>query len=183
MTDIFQIDYEQMKQITAMFKAAAVILGDKRKFAIEWEVEAISDTGTILGKYCFWSNQQRIGDWDDTVSLSACPAWCETFLSRPNDRYESDLFDMSKEQVLTVIYDDFFGQGIERYPDVYHRFILQELGMSSFDKIDLTILEDGKTQRLIWRGVPDLVVYESVFPDATIQSVMRDFVQSIQQHR
>lgn len=135
-----------------------MLIGDKQNFAIEMEILDIVD-GWIFGTFIFWLANVIVGNPEDkTVDLKGCINWLRDFVENPKNRFEPDLYDMDRNQVFLRLVtsitpgkqDVCFSE--EYYEDIYSRFHIEHLGMSSFDGVSIILIEnDAKQQRCIWQ--------------------------------
>ncbi len=135
------------------------LIGSKNSFAVQTEVtEKVDDW--VFGTFVFWLGNKLVGDLDDSsVDLKGCLNWIKDFLSRPKNRFEPGLYEMDKDQafiqlcgsvILRDHQDAFFAQ--EKYNDTFSRFHISHLGMSSFDNLNLLLVENEQgLQRVLWQ--------------------------------
>jgi hypothetical protein len=136
----------------------------------------------IIGHIRFWARAQSIGNWDDYAALDGCAYWLGEFVTRAERRFEPDLLGKSKDEVFHILYDSFMGRltGREPYVDTYGRFNISRLGMSSFDKYVVLLIEEPQQQRLVWQSSDDYVVKEALLPSGEMQRVAHAFCVALQ---
>lgn len=135
-----------------------MLIGRKNKFAIQLEVLNIVD-GWIFGSFIFWIDGIIVGNQEDgSVDLNGCINWLKDFVDNKRNRFEPGLYCMSKEQAFlllcsSVISTDQNASFVEeKYENTFSRFHISHLGMSSFDTLNLLLVEDEeKQQRCIWQ--------------------------------
>ncbi len=132
-----------------------MLIGDKQNFAIEIEIEFVDIVdGRVYGLFLFWLSGYVIGDKDDTsVYLDGCINWLRDFVTKSRDRYEPCLDQLSKDKVYKKlhksIYLDVYNNEIE---NVYDRFDISHLGMSSFNNVIIFLLTNKQgIARCIWQ--------------------------------
>jgi hypothetical protein len=159
----------------------AVLVGDPQRFAIEAEPGEPVD-GWILGRFRLWLGGVAVGDWDDAADLRGCANWLEDFATRPVNRFEARLEHLSADDLVRILYDDFMTKDVSRggdsdaIADIYSRFHISHLGMSSFNAIDLLLvaISDG-SERCVWRNACDGAIGEARLAHGEMETVAADF--------
>lgn len=135
-----------------------MLFGSRERFAVECEIaEAVN--GWVLGTFCLWINGQVVGDQNDnSVDLNGCLNWLRDLVSKPRNRHEPGLYEMSKDQVFlrlassVLASDDPHDFVKERYQDTFSRFHISHIGMSSFDRVTILFLKNEHgMERLVWK--------------------------------
>ncbi len=166
-----------------------MLIGNQFRFAIEYEVSWITDNATY-GNILFWANGESLGDWDDVAMINGCVHWLDKFAAKSVIRYHPVLEGMSKEDIVRHLHDSFnafspneptqvskifdYGQAI---PNTV--FDISRLGMSSFDRYAVLLIEDGKQQRLVWQSNIDDIVREAYLPNGEMQKIAKEFCDVI----
>jgi hypothetical protein len=160
-----------------------MIFGNKKKFAIECKIVSNIDSW-ILGNFRFWILQQNVGDFNDSTDLRGCYNWLKDFVENPRDRFESNLMHMSAKEVFYLLYDSYMPTGLhydpmkrEPFKDTHGRFYISYLGMSSFDKFDILLIENNTQQRILWRDSDDLIIHDASLHARTVQHIAKQFCQ------
>jgi len=165
-----------------------MLVGDKSKFAVQITVKEAVD-GWILGSYLLWACGTSIGNEGDcSVDLKGCRSWMSDFVETPRDRYEVGLYEMDKLQVYVRLASAVLpgqnpsGFAKEMYVDIFSRFHLSHIGMSSFDNVTLLLLKNEKgLERLIWRS-GDGEIKDALFEDGEIERVFREAIRALTPH-
>jgi len=152
-----------------------MIFGDKKSFAIELELLENNDQW-VFGTFVFWLANHVAGDPADTsVDLNGCLNWLENFVHERRDRVEPALYEMDLKKAYSSlnVYAD--GQNdnplIETYDDAYSRFHIEHIGMSSFDQLNMVLIENElREQRCIWQQ-NDQKIREVHLPENGMESV------------
>lgn len=135
-----------------------MLFGNKDDFAVEVNVSDVFD-GWVFGSYQFWVRGVSVGDANDhSVDLKGCWNWMREFIANPRNRYEPGLYEMDKRQVYlrlassVMVNQNPGGFSREIYAETYSRFHITRIGMSSFDRVTLLLVDggDGK-HRLVWQ--------------------------------
>jgi Immunity protein 42 len=173
------------------------IFGDKSLFAIEYEHSCGHNSHTYI-HFRFWAGGQEIGDYEDIIYLSDCLCYLSDFLKLSNQRYEPELEQKSREDIFRIIYDscmvtlpdqirleDILSNNLvtqesnpQKFNNIQERFHLDSIGMSSFqDRFNIILIEDRSgNQRLIWRTLSDMKIYEVNLPFKTFETVANQFL-------
>lgn len=72
---------------------------------------------------------------------------------------------------------------IEDNSDIYRRYHISHLGMSSFDRIGLLLVEEPECQRVIWHETGDPTIYEVKLPVGEMQRIGEAFCQWFQEQQ
>ena len=122
-----------------------MLIGDKQNFAIEIKLLEIVD-GWMFGTFLFWLAGEAVGDQRDRqVDLKGCINWLKDFGHNSRNRFEPGLYNMElnraflllNESVIPGKQDIIFVK--EPYDDVFSRFHIEHLGMSSFDQLNMIL--------------------------------------------
>lgn len=158
-----------------------MIFGSKKLFAIECEIQLRTDTW-VFGNFCFWIFRKDVGNYEDFTSLNGCFGWLKHFIEDPRDRNEPGLMEMPPEEIFFLLYDSFMPEGLqynsdnkEPFKDTFGRFYISHLGMSSFDRFDILLIENSFQQRVLWRDASNLIIHEAILPAGEIQRVSQEF--------
>jgi len=155
-----------------------MLFGNKERFALE--ISVIEKCGNWwLGEFVLWIAGNLVGESEDqSVDLKGCVNWIDEFLTQPSNRAEPQLFHMEKERVFlllnhSVIAGDQDAHFVkERFEDIHSRFHISHLGMSSFEDVNLLLIEsDSGYQRCIWQQGQDEVL-EAMLKPGEIQFVL-----------
>lgn len=156
-----------------------MVFGDKKVFAIECElVERIGDW--VFGHILFWFCGNAVGDWEDSTDIKGCLNWLRKFVNEACDRFEYDLNRIDKDHVFKLLYDSviFTGDSEKKekpvFDDIYSRFHISHLGMSSFEQYDILLVEQPNAeQRCLWRYAENNYVQECYLPKDEMQRVAK----------
>jgi len=166
------------------------LVGDRSSFAIEWEETAVDESRRwVRGHFCFWANGERIGQYEEELSLGDRAYWLRKFLSRAHERQLPALDGQPMEEVFAYIH------GLEGAPNpqrdwildshLRNVFYLDAVGGDAFlDHIDAILVNDESAgvQRLIWRDRGDWCdgaesrLSEAHLSDHTFDEVARQFL-------
>ena len=164
-----------------------MIAGNKNKFAIQIEIIDKADDW-IFGYFLFWIYGKAVGNpLDKSVDLKSCLNWLKQFVASSVNRFEPELFDMDKGKaylhicgsvVLQDQQDAFFSE--EKYDSAFERFHIAQLGMSSFDDLNIMLIEheDGR-QRIIWQENGD-PIEEAHFGAREIHNTCKEVVKILE---
>lgn len=160
-----------------------MLIGDPDEFAIELEPIQVVDAWPF-GRFVLWLGGRMVGDpADESVHLKGCIGWLRNIVESPRDRFEPGLYGMEREAAYRALCDGVISHGDddddaeERYADTFARFHISHLGMSSFDRVTLLLVEDGDgRQRCIWRQ-GDEPVQDAFLPPGRMQAVASECVE------
>jgi len=151
--------------------------GDNKSFAIAAEITG-TPNGWLLGKFRFVLHGHVCGNWNDDADLRGCYGWLKDFAEKPRLRFEPGLMDLSPDNVFSNLVLPVIEQsGQERIPELYSdtfsRFHISHLGMSSFDRVTMVLIESPERQRCVWKEGND--IHDDVFPPGHMQTVASEF--------
>ncbi len=134
-------------------KVDSLIFGKKTEFAIECVVTERAEEDWVFGSFLFWAHGACIGNPDDATDLKGCRHWLREFTEKPRERYHSALQGLGPIEMFARIHFPTMPGG-DALPELdgFFRFNISHLGMSSFDRFDVLLVELPSTeQRLLWR--------------------------------
>lgn len=160
-----------------------IISGKKEEFAIETEITHKADDYWIYGHLRFWFHGVPCGDWNDATHLRGCHGWLKDFVENQPNRYEEGLLEASPTVVFRRLVESILpywrAHPNERVPEVYHdtggRFHIDHLGMSSFNKVAMVLIESSKFQRCVWQDEQANVIHDDVFPSGHMQQIAGEY--------
>lgn len=156
-----------------------IVAGNNEMFAISAEITHNS-SGWILGRFRFVLHSRLCGNWQDETDLRACYGWLHDFADKPRRRFEPGLLDLSAEAIFErlvrpVLKDADEARIPEFYEDTFSRFHIEHLGMSSFDRVIMVLIEGPEKQRCVWKDDQDERIYDDSFPCGHMQQVAKEF--------
>lgn len=163
------------------------VVGDPSVFAIEWqETRRDNLQHRVLGHFCFWVRGERIGDFDEIISLSSPVDGLRDVVSHAHERRIESLEGRPKEEIFAYIREGQvppeLRQGWEYDSFLRQVFYLDHVGGDAFAyHWDVILLDDGAAgaQRLIWRdnrGWPIERLSKALLPDRTFDIVAEQFI-------
>lgn len=142
-------------------------IGDVSDFAISYSISDRVNDWTY-GAFLFHVNGRVVGDRSDSATLKGCCGALRKRIARPPRPIDSQMIELSAQQFLEQVYIPSAlvdAYDIAAYPDAHSRFNAAGLGMSSFDKFYVLLLDLPENRhRIVWcrrtRGVEfELPVY------------------------
>ena len=156
-----------------------MLFGNTTSFAIECSLESYRD-GFILGHFRMWAAHLPIGDFTDTVAVQACVNWLCDVLQYAGQRTMPAFDPLESAEVLQTITDT-----VDRWDmasDWRQRFLLNDVGMSAFDGLDIVLVERADhQQRVIWRERQTAKVHEALLAPGQFEQVSHAFLHWITQ--
>ena len=162
-----------------------MIVGDKDKFAIEYQIDEKIDSW-ILGRIRFWLRGDAVGNWDDAADLMGCMNWLRDFVENPRDRSEPSLSGRSQDEVFHLLtahlrHSEAVSEAEDAIRNTFSRFNISHLGMSSFDRYDIVLWNDiTNNERCMWRLGDDGSIHEAVLPPGEMERVARAFCDHLE---
>ncbi|KEQ16545.1 Imm42 family immunity protein [Endozoicomonas numazuensis] len=176
------------------------IVGNSSIFSIEWSLTKKCCDGNQYANFCFWVNNQKLGNFEEEVILSSTIKYLEIFLDNCSNRTINFLSGLTKEEIFGYIYDGVMHtlpsgenklhesiaraepEKIEDYrylSQLRKIFHLDDVGGSAFwDKYNVILFNDLylKVQRIIWRNLSDMSLHEFTIPEHYFDDVARMFL-------
>jgi hypothetical protein len=157
--------------------------GDKRYFAIQWEIDFKIDRYTY-GFLCFWADNIRIGDYEHHTTISICLSFLKDFLNEKGDRSFEGSINMNKEDLFYVLYEQAYDP---EHPNSYEEiaafentFWLDAIGERSIrDSVGIILIDEKKAnrQRLIWKDLEKNEIKEAFFPLLYFETIAQEFLR------
>lgn len=159
-----------------------IVTGNKEMFAIAAEVIE-TPNNWLLGRLRFVFHGQTCGNWNDETDLRGCYGWLKDFAEKPRRRFEPGLLELTPMEVfdrlVRPVQNRDEGPVVEYYDETFSRFHISHLGMSSFDKVVMVLVEGPKAQRCLWQE-GDESIHDDVFPSGHMQQVTLDFCRLVE---
>lgn len=155
-----------------------MVFGKRELFAIETSVLERTE-GWIFGVFLFWIRGLCIGNPTDHADLRGCLHWLRDLVDHPRDRFENLLRDLPVKEVFKMLHGSVMpgAVGAPAISDAFSRFHITHVGMSSFDRFDVLLIEDpDRGQRIIWREGDQVEPLHAYLPAGHIQEVARECV-------
>ena len=161
------------------------------------------DDAQVYGHLCFWASGERLGDFDQSVMLSAAARYLREFLSHSAERHVEALDGKLAEEVFAYVSETvYYSEGAEKSRDPVARYVpkhllydwalhgrlraafhLDDVGDATFQGMSMILFDDHSlgVQRLIWRyhGANDL--HEARLPDHVFDAVAEQFLAAYEQ--
>ena len=156
-----------------------IFSGKKEQFAIEAEITS-KEGEWIFGHLRFWLHGTECGNWNDDVDLRGSHSWLKDFIQNQQDRYEPGMFEATPIVVFQLLVEPIFPANPNaRVPEVYQktdsRFHIGHLGMSSFNRVRMVLIENSTFQRCVWEAGLGEGIHDDLFPSGHMQQVAKDF--------
>jgi len=160
---------------------AVIVCGDPSRFAVKWEATFPGEQP--IGRFALVVMGDEVGDFSDNgTSLIGCYNWTADLLHHVRDRFEPGLFEMDRGQAFETLVHPVFGHyyGVEcppePYADIYGRFHIQHIGMTSMEKFVLLLIQNEQGEsRLIWQEDYG-EIREACFDAGEVEDVLADFL-------
>jgi hypothetical protein len=156
-----------------------MLFGNRDVFAIETSIIERID-GWVLGVFLFWIRSMSIGNPDDHTDLKGCLGWLRDFVQHPQRRFEPILRNMPPAEVFKMLHGAVMAGSTTEplIPDAFSRFHIGHIGMSSFDRFDLLLIEDPEgAQRILWREGDAGEPHHAYLPRGELQAVARQCIE------
>lgn len=179
-----------------------MVIGDKGKIAIEYELEEPL-TRHLLGHICFWIKGIQIGDYDVIAPLGVTGVACEKIIRRAAWRRDQRLLMMDKFEVMRMLRAAVYPEEgeddqerIARELGIDHiegadlslslaaeltRYFLAPHNGEAFDDWYLVLVENELHDRLIWSQQPRGGVEDAFVPHGEFSRLCEIFASQIEE--
>jgi hypothetical protein len=166
-----------------------MIVGDKERFGIEFELDAAKLIDPKLAEWMFgrirwWCGGEEVGRYDADTTIRDVSIEAKRFLTNKGMRRDNGLMNLSSKEVVSTIvaalYED-HGQSDEQVradDERYRRFVIKPL-ISVFDPWDIFLIEGDKNARLMWRRVNENEVHECQLAPGEFDAVLNRFLDAL----
>lgn len=154
-----------------------ILLGSKDVFAIQFCI-SLTDGRALYGHFVFWIDGQCVGNSDDMTMISACFNWTKDFLDKKIDRSLAISPVLNFQELYEQLHMTIYGADSTVEASMYYdaHYSITHMGMSSFDRYNVFLIENQDDQIIIWHDRRDNVTGGAVFPRETMQHVCAQFV-------
>ena len=166
-----------------------MLVGDKARFAVEFELDAEKARSPELGEWlfgtiCFWCAGERVGLHDEETTLRDVLNEAKRILQGAPRRGDGDLLSAPKDEVLSRITDALFadsGQSDSQARADWERFspFLVTPRVDVFDHWRIFLVEGGGRGRLIWSRRGDQAARERDLEEGEFDRVLQAFLAGL----
>jgi len=154
-----------------------MILGDRNRFAIEFQVDPDPCGISIYGQCCFWAGGEKLGNYDLITRLGDVFFQMHSIVKDCGKR-KSNWVDLDVKEVFlkldTILYSTPYGG--EVYDDIFPAAYNVRINTESFDGLTIFLLDcDILTSRLIYSKDDGLTVKEVRLVPGEFDSVIKRF--------
>lgn len=134
----------------------SVILGDKNRFAVEFELN--NDYGGVwmFGKMCLWIKEMQVGDYEMGVSLRDILILIESIVSDNENRVNKDLFELSAGELFIKLNDALYGDSSQfeeiALEETWARFNVN-FTIDIFNNWKMFLVENQDKARLVFKNL------------------------------
>ena len=162
-----------------------MLFGSKARFAIEARLNEVGvEDPFLLGRFCFWVEEEAVGDYQLGGALSVALASCRNLLRFSGNRDDGRLIAMPAADAFTEIYSALFvdnGQSdnrVKRDSEYYTRFVAIPTGFDVFDSWMAFLIEDRTMGRYLWKKTASEAdhVHETTLQEGEFDAVLLKFV-------
>lgn len=90
-------------------------LGDRKRFAIQWEFNEKAPSLLMYGNVCFWVADKMIGDYDHETSLTDVLGQLAYRVGDCGDRESARFCPLSAQDAFAMIWEAFYGPDSSPY--------------------------------------------------------------------
>ncbi|HKQ70888.1 MAG TPA: Imm42 family immunity protein [Polyangiaceae bacterium] len=166
-----------------------MIVGDKERFGIEFELDAAKLANPKLteweyGRIRWWCGGEEVGRYEADTTLRDVSVEAARFLANEGKRRDEGLMGASSEEIVRILVEALYedhGQSdeqVEADDERYQRFVVKPQ-VDVFDPWDIFLIEGEKNARLIWRQVKDAGVHERELASGEFDAVLRRFLAAL----
>ena len=165
-----------------------MLFGDTNRFGIEFEISP-NPVGTwMYGPICYWLCGLQVGDYEQITSLRDALYWLEHILWDAGTRVNQNLMRLDTEDLVNMLSHSMFGnhpvnevlesRAIE---EQWARHIIDP-EIEIFSGWHIYLVEEGNVGRCVYHNSETDRYYECRLKYGEFDQVLREAVQSLQQH-
>jgi hypothetical protein len=155
-----------------------VALGDKSRFAVEYELDMSFGGEWMFGRFCYWCGGQAVGDYGLGTSLRDVLFGLDQILKYADRRAATRFEGMSAPDVFRTLYAAFFGpeessadSAVINEEEWARHAIVPAVDV--FDHWKGFLVENGVTGRLVVGHLPTDRIHETVLRSGECDEVLR----------
>ncbi|MEV6773509.1 Imm42 family immunity protein [Nocardia sp. NPDC051030] len=167
-----------------------MLVGDRDRFAIEYELEAVPGGDVELRRWMFgrirwWCGGTPVGRYDSTTAIGDLAAVVERLLKREDARISPELMDLPAPEVAHIITRALFSDDDRSDAEIaadgahYWPFFVSPR-TEVFDPWDVFVIEGEKSSRLIWGLVDRPELDEFRLHPGEFAEVLHEFLDALQ---
>lgn len=155
-----------------------MIIGERSKFAIEFELENEYRGTWLYGKFCYWIQNKRIGDYELVTSLRDVLFQMIYIVGDCSKRFHDELFELDVFDLYNRLNDALFGNGESEYEmaskeQSWARFNVA-IPVDVFDQWKVFLVERQDISRFIIKDLNGVEVYEVLLKDSHFDKVIAE---------
>lgn len=132
-----------------------MIIGTKLGFAIEFKLDNEFGGVWMYGKFCFWINNQCIGDYDSGTSLRDVLFQMKNIIRDNGNRRNDVLFILGKDELFYRLNSALYGCEESPYfnianDETWSRFNIK-ITVDVFDGLKIFLVENQEKARIIFK--------------------------------
>lgn len=143
-----------------------MVIGDKSKFAIEYELDEDYGDEWLFGKLCYWIKSERIGDYNLGTSLRDVMFQIKILLRDKNNRENERLINLETKELYNILDSALYGYDISEYDEIsikenWARFNVL-IPIDVFNDWKVYLIEDKDISRFIIKSFNKKSIYEVI---------------------
>lgn len=167
-----------------------MIVGDTRRFAIEFELdqgklEDVELAPWLFGRIRFWCCGEQIGQYEADTTIRDVVVEAERFIASRENRHDDILAKATREEIVHTITNALYvdsGQTDERVQaddERYGPFVVSP-EVDVFDSWRIILVEGAHVARLIWYPKDESVLHECALARGEFEFVLSSFLTIMQ---
>lgn len=160
-----------------------MLFGDNQLFAIDVRIDERVGSW-VLGAFLCWIRGVLVGNPKDSADLKGCLRWMRDLVEQPRNRFDPRLRGLDPKNVFELLHAPVVAGARVEPPirDAFARFNISHVGMSSFDRFDILLIEEpGAGQRALWREGDNSDIRDAYLPPGQIQKTARECIAWLQE--
>lgn len=166
-----------------------MLVGDRDRFAIEYELDHVPSGGAELGHWMFgrirwWCGGDRVGRYQPNTAIRDVAAAADRILVRESARHSPELMAYPAAQIARIVTDALFADNDRSDAQIaadgarYWPFFVSPR-TESFEPWDIFVIEDDASARLLWGPAGRREVSERGLRRGEFAGVLREFLHAL----
>ena len=157
-----------------------MLIGNPSNFAVEFELNENYEGVWLLGKFCYWVQDERIGEYDLGTSLRDVLFQIEGIVRFNNKRDGGRFIHSSAQEVYEMLNAALYGNGDSQIAieEQWARFDICPL-MDIYNDWKIYLVEHSLQTRIIYQNIMQQKVSEKILKPNEFENAIRKTYEAI----
>jgi hypothetical protein len=158
-----------------------MIIGNTLRFAVEFELENDYKGQWLLGKFCYWINGERVGDYDLGTSLRDILFQLETVVRDNGNRFSNSFFTLHSYELFEKLNEALYGNNnYDNIPEEeqWSRFDICPI-IDVFNNWKIFMINNSNHARIIYKNISKKRIFEGELDLGEFENVIKESYDKI----